>query len=69
MSKTVELELVLLHETDGAYMVEPPNDPGNRVWLPKTQTTKGECVKNFGGESPTYEFVVSEWLAKDRELI
>ena len=52
----VDLELELLHETNGAYRV---TDGKTTTWLPKSQ------VQNNGDGT----FTMPEWLAIEKELV
>ena len=53
----VEISAELIHETDDAYLIEPPD--GRRVWLPKSK-----C--EYDGK---ITFTIPEWLAEQRDLV
>lgn len=55
MSACIELDLVLVHETDDAWLVD---DGTGQVWLPKSR-----C--EFDGRS---NFTVPLWLAEEKGL-
>jgi hypothetical protein len=51
----------LKHETDAAYLVF---DGANNVWIPKSQIQ--DCHQIKGSD---WEFVIPEWLAKEKGII
>lgn len=56
----IEITLLIKHETDKAYLV---SDGDRDVWLPKSQVELLDQIEDEG------DFEISEWLAKDKELI
>jgi len=63
-SGTVELDLMVYHETELAYLMgEPGADRYDAVWIPKSQLEDDYEV----GEVSEVE--MPRWLAIDKELI
>lgn len=50
------------HETDMAYLVF---DGVDEVWIPKSQCRSVRRI----GQGSDYEFVIPEWLAKEKGII
>lgn len=63
MADTVELELHIHHETDGAILVSDDGDKDGAVWLPKSQVTFDGAV----GEDTIV--TCPEWIAVERGLV
>ena len=53
----VEISAELIHETDDAYLIAPPDH--ERVWLPKSRCEWDGKVT----------FTVAEWLAEMKDLL
>jgi hypothetical protein len=65
MSEPVELELQLLGETPGAFLVRDGDEDGDpEVWLPKSQVE----VLSGGQIDRPIKLEVPEWLAIDKGL-
>jgi hypothetical protein len=52
------------HETAMAYLIF---DGLNEVWIPKSQLTAEPCKIGLNGNN--FEFVIPEWLAKEKGII
>lgn len=64
-SDLVDLDVVVLRETDKAWGIDNPNKVRDIIWLPKSQ-----C--QIGAEpAPSKDATLTcpEWLAKERGLI
>jgi hypothetical protein len=55
--ETAEIDGTIVHETDGAYLVEVSS--GDKVWLPKSQVE---------WDMDNDIFIVPEWLAIEKDL-
>ena len=61
--KPIEFCGEIKHETNYAYLVF---DGSNDVWIPKSQLQ--ENPRQIGREN-NWEFIIPEWLAKDKGII
>ena len=57
MSSEIEVFAELIHETNEAYLIEPPGR--SRVWVPKSQCS-------YDGKAT---FTMSEWIAEKKDLL
>ena len=58
---TVDLEVVIKHETDKAYLIDYGGD--EEVWMPKSQ------VRAVEKKGRTATMTVTEWIADEKGLI
>ena len=61
LTKGIEFCGTLSKETEKAYMV---HDGINILWIPKSQVISYRCIRN-----DDYEFVVTDWIAKEKGII
>lgn len=64
-SNQIEFGGTVERETDKAFLV---SDGINEMWIPKSQIIK---ARRIGGSAShhDFEFVLPEWLAKDKGII
>jgi hypothetical protein len=62
-SDLVEVDIVLHHETDKAYLVSTDGKRDKAVWIPKSQ------CQQVDGEGQHWTLEMPEWLAIDRGLV
>jgi len=62
-SDLVEVDIVLHHETDKAYLVSTDGKRDKAVWIPKSQ------CQQVDGEGQHRTMEMPEWLAIDRGLV
>ena len=60
-STGVEFCGTLSKETEKAYMI---HDGIGVMWIPKSQIISCRCIRN-----DDYEFVVADWIAKEKGII
>lgn len=58
---TVDIEVVIKHETDNAYLIDYGGD--EEVWMPKSQ------VRAVEKKGRTATLTVTEWIANEKGLI
>ncbi|KHQ51124.1 hypothetical protein [Mameliella alba] len=62
MTRLVDLELFVAHETDKAFLVKE-DEGGDGVWIPKSQ------CEVHGGCGEVSDVTLPEWLAEERGFI
>lgn len=63
-SKNIDFMVRIMFETPKAYLVTEDDD--REIWIPKSQVVSME----ISDEDPKYAtMTISEWLAKEKELI
>jgi len=66
MSKTVDLCVVIKHETDMAYLID---DEAENIWIPKSQIEYEESEGEDADGKQLLNITIPEWLAVKTGLV
>lgn len=66
---TVEVSVVVVHETPRAYLVTEADDDKQEYWLPKSQCEIIDWTNNHTKRGRVATASIPEWLAEEKGLL